>query len=183
MLFRYCRRGLRGGLKNDTKSTIFWGNFKKRSSNNRLFAIIFLSLSPLSQDGTVVGEVQEWLNWPAWKASKPPKGFRGSNPLLSATKKSLSSWNSGFSVLPPDRAGPGQAVGTKARAARLIPRVLRLREPARRLAQRKSRPMRRPKKMLRRNSFRRSVFSDCAMAPALPAASLGGMRRPPVSVP
>lgn len=31
------------------------------------------------------GEVQEWLNWPAWKASKPLKGFRGSNPLLSAT--------------------------------------------------------------------------------------------------
>jgi hypothetical protein len=30
------------------------------------------------------GEVQEWLNWPAWKASKPLKGFRGSNPLLSA---------------------------------------------------------------------------------------------------
>lgn len=30
------------------------------------------------------GEMQEWLNWPAWKASKPLKGFRGSNPLLSA---------------------------------------------------------------------------------------------------
>ncbi len=30
--------------------------------------------------------MQEWLNWPAWKASKPQKGFRGSNPLLSATK-------------------------------------------------------------------------------------------------
>ena len=28
--------------------------------------------------------MQEWLNWPAWKASKPLKGFRGSNPLLSA---------------------------------------------------------------------------------------------------
>lgn len=28
------------------------------------------------------GEVQEWLNWPAWKASKPLKGFRGSNPPL-----------------------------------------------------------------------------------------------------
>lgn len=28
--------------------------------------------------------MQEWLNWPAWKASKPQKGFRGSNPLLSA---------------------------------------------------------------------------------------------------
>ncbi len=32
------------------------------------------------------GEVQEWLNWPAWKASKPLKGFRGSNPLLSASR-------------------------------------------------------------------------------------------------
>lgn len=32
------------------------------------------------------GEMQEWLNWPAWKASKPPKGFRGSNPLLSAKR-------------------------------------------------------------------------------------------------
>ncbi len=30
------------------------------------------------------GEVQEWLNWPAWKASKRQKRFRGSNPLLSA---------------------------------------------------------------------------------------------------
>ena len=33
------------------------------------------------------GKVQEWLNWPAWKASKPLKGFRGSNPLLSAKSK------------------------------------------------------------------------------------------------
>ena len=31
-----------------------------------------------------IGEVQEWLNWPAWKASKRQKRFRGSNPLLSA---------------------------------------------------------------------------------------------------
>ena len=30
------------------------------------------------------GEMQEWLNWPAWKASKPQKGFGGSNPPLSA---------------------------------------------------------------------------------------------------
>ena len=33
------------------------------------------------------GKVQEWLNWPAWKASKPLKGFRGSNPLLSASRQ------------------------------------------------------------------------------------------------
>ena len=33
---------------------------------------------------TTKGEVQEWLNWPAWKASKRQKRFRGSNPLLSA---------------------------------------------------------------------------------------------------
>ena len=30
------------------------------------------------------GEVQEWLNWLAWKVSKRQKCFRGSNPLLSA---------------------------------------------------------------------------------------------------
>lgn len=122
---------------------------------------------------------------------------------LSATKKSLSSKDSGFFVLPPDRARrlehkavaakprpfrlllrgrPGEGPG-KACAARLIPRVLRLCVPARRLAQRESRPMCRPEKTLRRNSFRRSVFSDCAMTPALPAASLGGKSRPPVSVP
>lgn len=35
--------------------------------------------------GGVFGEMQEWLNWPAWKASKHQKCFRGSNPLLSAT--------------------------------------------------------------------------------------------------
>ena len=33
------------------------------------------------------GKVQEWLNWPAWKASKRQKRFRGSNPLLSAKYK------------------------------------------------------------------------------------------------
>ena len=31
--------------------------------------------------------MQEWLNWPAWKASKPQKGFGGSNPPLSAKNK------------------------------------------------------------------------------------------------
>ena len=30
--------------------------------------------------------MQEWLNWPAWKASKRQKRFRGSNPLLSAIR-------------------------------------------------------------------------------------------------
>ncbi len=35
-----------------------------------------------------LGEVQEWLNWPAWKASKRQKRFRGSNPLLSANERS-----------------------------------------------------------------------------------------------
>ena len=33
--------------------------------------------------------MQEWLNWPAWKASKRQKRFRGSNPLLSATSRRL----------------------------------------------------------------------------------------------
>ena len=36
--------------------------------------------------GGVFGEMQEWLNWPAWKASKHQKCFRGSNPLLSAER-------------------------------------------------------------------------------------------------
>ncbi len=31
-----------------------------------------------------IGEMQEWLNWLAWKAGIPQKGIRGSNPLLSA---------------------------------------------------------------------------------------------------
>ncbi len=30
------------------------------------------------------GKMQEWLNWPAWKASKRQKRFGGSNPPLSA---------------------------------------------------------------------------------------------------
>ena len=29
--------------------------------------------------------MQEWFNWPAWKASVPQKGTGGSNPPLSAT--------------------------------------------------------------------------------------------------
>ncbi len=33
------------------------------------------------------GEVQEWLNWLAWKASIPQKGVGGSNPFLSAKPK------------------------------------------------------------------------------------------------
>ena len=31
------------------------------------------------------GEMQEWLNWHAWKACVPQKGTGGSNPPLSAT--------------------------------------------------------------------------------------------------
>jgi hypothetical protein len=30
------------------------------------------------------GEMQEWLNWHAWKACEPLKGSAGSNPALSA---------------------------------------------------------------------------------------------------
>jgi hypothetical protein len=30
------------------------------------------------------GEMQEWLNWHAWKACVPLKGTAGSNPALSA---------------------------------------------------------------------------------------------------
>ena len=43
------------------------------------------------------GKMQEWLNWPAWKASKPQKGFRGSNPLLSAKRRSRGMANDGSS--------------------------------------------------------------------------------------
>ena len=32
----------------------------------------------------ITGEVQEWLNWHAWKACVPQKGTEGSNPSLSA---------------------------------------------------------------------------------------------------
>lgn len=39
------------------------------------------------------GEMQEWLNWPAWKASKRQKRFRGSNPLLSAEARDSSGQN------------------------------------------------------------------------------------------
>jgi hypothetical protein len=31
-----------------------------------------------------LGEMQEWLNWHAWRACVPPKGTVGSNPTLSA---------------------------------------------------------------------------------------------------
>lgn len=31
--------------------------------------------------------MQEWLNWPAWKASIPQKGIGGSNPPLSAKEE------------------------------------------------------------------------------------------------
>ena len=34
--------------------------------------------------GKSTGEVQEWLNWHAWKACVPRKGTEGSNPSLSA---------------------------------------------------------------------------------------------------
>ncbi len=38
-------------------------------------------------------KVQEWLNWHAWKACNPLKGFGGSNPPLSAEIKMNESWN------------------------------------------------------------------------------------------
>ncbi len=38
--------------------------------------------------------MQEWLNWHAWKACNPLKGFRGSNPRLSAKNDILGwTWN------------------------------------------------------------------------------------------
>ena len=38
-------------------------------------------------------KVQEWLNWHAWKACKPLKGFGGSNLPLSAEIEMNESWN------------------------------------------------------------------------------------------
>ena len=37
------------------------------------------------------GEMLEWLKRHAWKACKLQKGFRGSNPRLSAKRKTLNS--------------------------------------------------------------------------------------------
>ncbi len=36
---------------------------------------------------TIKGEMQEWFNWLAWKASIPHKGIGGSNPPLSAKEE------------------------------------------------------------------------------------------------
>ena len=36
------------------------------------------------------GEVQEWLNWHAWKACVPRNGTEGSNPSLSAEERKMS---------------------------------------------------------------------------------------------
>ena len=56
---------------------------------NKLKSCRFADLRKFAYFWTRKGEVQEWLNWPAWKASKRQKRFRGSNPLLSATSRRL----------------------------------------------------------------------------------------------
>ena len=38
------------------------------------------------------GEMQEWLNWHAWKACVPQKGTGGSNPPLSAFAPRSPAW-------------------------------------------------------------------------------------------
>lgn len=48
-----------------------------------LHSLFFSYLCP------ALGEMQEWLNWLAWKAGIPQKGIRGSNPLLSAVFEEL----------------------------------------------------------------------------------------------
>ena len=55
-----------------------------RQKSKKLFTISNKSKKCVSLSSQN-GKVQEWLNWPAWKASKRQKRFRGSNPLLSAT--------------------------------------------------------------------------------------------------
>lgn len=80
--------------------------------------------------GGVFGEMQEWLNWPAWKASKHQKCFRGSNPLLSARAirknrqkhtRSATSARPGAllsDTAPQKKAGPSSPTGTRNRPRR-----------------------------------------------------------------
>ena len=42
--------------------------------------------------------MQEWLNWHAWKACNPLKGFGGSNPPLSAENEINESWNKNLTL-------------------------------------------------------------------------------------
>lgn len=58
------------------------------------YLLFFLSLP------RCIGEMQEWLNWLAWKAGIPQKGIRGSNPLLSAEVKELIGSISSFFNVP-----------------------------------------------------------------------------------
>ena len=63
------------------KITLFearYSIFSKKEEKVGRFENLFYLCQPKK------GKVQEWLNWPAWKASKRQKRFRGSNPLLSA---------------------------------------------------------------------------------------------------
>ncbi len=43
-----------------------------------------MGLNKPGREDRFTGEVQEWLNWHAWKACVPLKGTEGSNPSLSA---------------------------------------------------------------------------------------------------
>ena len=72
-----CRSGRSGRTRNAVYGQLYRGFESlslRKESTGRMVGSFFL----------IRGKVQEWLNWPAWKASKPLKGFRGSNPLLSA---------------------------------------------------------------------------------------------------
>ncbi len=69
--------------------------------------------------------MQEWLNWPAWKASKRQKRFRGSNPLLSARTPDFTFVKSGvffclsegiFSAID----GAGLSAGCRSRTTRTV---------------------------------------------------------------
>ncbi len=57
--------------------------------------------------------MQEWLNWPAWKASKPQKGFRGSNPLLSAKRRGGAGERLEKGRRDPEETGGGENVLTR----------------------------------------------------------------------
>ena len=58
------------------------------------------------------GKMQEWLNWPAWKASKPQKGFGGSNPPLSAKESERGDFYR-LALLFAPRGGFGQLVAPR----------------------------------------------------------------------
>ena len=63
-----------------------WKNIKVSANKKSSLYDCFWLKIPMFAIWKPLGEMQEWLNWHAWKACKPQKGFGGSNPSLSATE-------------------------------------------------------------------------------------------------